>query len=199
MRTRDFIAFLALMLFCGVCIGALLQRSCSKPPETTTDTTFITQIIPGDTVLYPVVVKVPTPIYIDTGSTHHHYYPVDTPAILADYFRVRYYSDTIYQPDNFRAVIKDSVNFNRIIWRAVDHQNLKATSIFTTQITHSEANKPAWMLGVDGIFNSQRVYLGPSILYRTRYDHYFKLGIHFAYDTPAAISMGYYKQIHIKK
>jgi 2-polyprenyl-6-methoxyphenol hydroxylase-like FAD-dependent oxidoreductase len=165
----------------------------------TTDTTYITRIIPGDTVLVPVAVRIPYPIYIDSGSTVHHYYTVDTAAIIADYFRIRYYADTIFQDGNFRAVIKDSINYNRIVARAFEFQNLKPTTIYTTQLTHSDLNKPAWMLGADGIFDSQRIYLGPSVMYRSRDYHHFKLGICFAYDAQPAISLGYYKQINIKK
>jgi hypothetical protein len=200
MRTNHYLITLAVILLTGAGLGALMMKSCNPgQSDCESDTTYITRIIPGDSVLYPVLVRVPYPVYIDTSKNIHHYIPVDTASILADYFRVRYYSDTIFQEENFRAVIKDSINFNRVVWRAFEMQNLKPTGIYTTQITQSDCNRTAWMLGGDAILNAQRVYLGPSILYRAKNFNYFRLGIHFAYDDQPAISAGYYKQINIKK
>lgn len=200
MRNNILLISLAVAFAIGVALGILFSRSCSSPcPDISTDTTYISYIIPGDSVLIPVHVNVPMPVYIDTGSIIYIYVDVDTPAIIADYFRMKFYSDTIFQDSNFRVVIKDSINFNKIVWRGFEHQNLKATSLYTTQITHSDCNIPAWHLGIDGIFNSQRVYAGPAIMYRAKDYKYYKLGIHFAYNTSPAISFGYYKQINIKK
>lgn len=199
MKTNQYIITFILVLMTGMLIGFAFTRSCSRAPDTITDTTYITQVIPGDSVLYPIIVRIPYPVYIDTGSIIHQYYPIDTLAILADYFRIRYYSDTIYQPENFRAVIKDSINFNRIIWRGFEIQNLKTTAIYTTQITHSDCNIPWFALGADAIFNSQAVYLGPGIMYRARNNAMYRVGIYFAYNQRPAITAGYYKPINFKK
>jgi hypothetical protein len=199
MNKNLYMITLLVILVAGITLGVLFVRSCHKPGSgnTITDTTFTTQIMPGDSVPYEVQVHVPVPVYID--SLVYLEGDIDTAAILADYFRKYYYSDTIYRDGNFMAVVRDSVSNNRIVYRAFDFQNLRPTAIYTTNIRHQEYNIPPFGIGVEGIFNSQRFYVGPAVYYMTRNHQVFKVGVQAAPREPLAISMGYYKQINIKK
>jgi hypothetical protein len=199
MNRNLYMITLLVILVTGITLGVLFVRSCQKPGvgNTITDTTYTTRIIPGDSVLSEIQVHVPVPVYIDSII----YLPanIDTALILSQYFNRLYYVDTIYREGNFMAVVKDSVSNNRIVYRAFDFQNLRPTAIYTTNIRHQEYNIPPFGLGVEGIFNSQRFYVGPAMYYMTKNHQVFKVGVMAAPREPVAISMGYYKQINIKK
>jgi hypothetical protein len=199
MNRNLYMITLLVILVTGITLGILFVRSCHDPDSgnIVTDTTYTTGIIPGDSVPYEVLVHVPVPVYVDSII----YLPanIDTAVILAEYFQRLYYVDTIYREGNFMAVVKDSVSNNRIVYRAFDFQNLRPTAIYTTNIRHQEYNVPPFGLGVEGIFNSQRFYIGPAVYYMTKNQQVIKVGVMAAPREPIAISMGYYKQINIKK
>jgi hypothetical protein len=99
---------------------------------------FRTDTIHGDSVPYPVYrdVPYPVPVYRDTGSTRWRDKPIDTGAILREYFTRNYYRDTITDDTSFLAIIEDTVTENRIIYRQYWHQNLRPKVInqYTTTI-----------------------------------------------------------------
>lgn len=197
MKPKHYLIALIITMLLGAIAGGLGIRSCQDACTCTTDTTYTTQIIAGDSIPYPVQVKVPVPVYVDSivflpGQN-------DTASILEEYFKSKYYTDTIREEGNFLAVVKDSVNFNRIVYRAFDFQNLKTTAIYTTTITHQQCNIPPLGLGLEGIINSERLYVGPAVYYLTKNHQAFKLGLQFSIHASPALSMGYYKQINIKK
>ncbi len=193
--------FLIGLIMGAVLLGmVLLMQHCNNRNGNglTTDTTYITRIIAGDSAPTLLSSKIPMPAYVDS-SVYMHFDPIDTPAIIAEYMRGKYYIDTIYREGNVLAIIKDSVNYNSIRWRNFELQNLRATAIYTTQITHSQSHNPYISLGGVGIFDSQRLYIGPSLMLTDKNRNHYTVGIHYAYQRPVAISIGYYKQVNIRK
>lgn len=196
MSKNLYLITLIVILFTGITIGVLFTRSChNRPGDNNTDTSYITQIIPGDSSL--VLLSNNVPGYID--SSVYFYYDIDTPAIIAEYFKGKYYIDTIYSEGNILAVIRDSVNLNRILWRNFELQNLREKAIYTTQITHSEGNIRQLALGGAAIFDSKRVYVGPTIILRDKNRNNFSVGVHYASQQPVAVSIGFHKQLNFKK
>ncbi len=114
-------------------------RECGNPVNDTPigDTVFLTKVIPGDSVAVEVPRYYPVPkiVYRDTGSVQWKTKPIDTLAILKDYFAINFYSDTIQKDSSFLAIINDSVSRNKIVSRKFLFQNLRETSINTTVIT----------------------------------------------------------------
>ncbi len=128
---------LVIIAFLLIIIAFFVWRDYIKPggtPPGGSDTVRTSDTIPGDSVPYEVQVTVPVPVYRDTGSTRWRDRPIDTPAILADYFSRNFYSDTITDDTSFLAIIQDTVTRNRIAWRRYQHQNLRPTAINTTTV-----------------------------------------------------------------
>jgi len=127
MKVNNHLITLLVLLLAGFVTGSLVTRSCVRSDDTpgtitVTDTTYITRIVPGDSVLVTYIREVPVPYYIDTVIYIYRDIEIDTPAIVQEFFRMKYYIDTVYEPDNFMAVIKDSVNFNHILYSRDRHQ-----------------------------------------------------------------------------
>lgn len=198
MRTNHYIITLVALLIAGALLGGMLVRSCQNEQPTITQS----DTLPGDSILYPISIEVPSPVYIDSSfDILVSIFGIDTAEVIRDYFRTKYYQDTIIEAGNFRLVVKDSVTLNRIVWRSMEHQNLRSTSITNTIVMPSELNNPAIYLGGDILCNSQRVYIGPSVMLRGRKPQYYKIGVTFSPTEGyrSMISFGYYQQINIRK
>jgi hypothetical protein len=115
---------------------------CSRNPFTT-DTIRTTQIIPGDSIPYevPVLKPFPIPVYRDTGSTRWMDLPIDTMAILADYYSKYYYDDTLQNDTSALIRVLSHTFENRLYYDKLFFQNKRATQINTTIITQSDIRK----------------------------------------------------------
>ncbi len=95
---------------------------------------LIEQIIYRDTTIYKsknVYVPTPYPVEVlkyDTIYKTEHI-EIDTAAILADYFKEFYYSDTIINDSTALIIIYDTVSKNRISARQWLYQNRRPTVI----------------------------------------------------------------------
>jgi hypothetical protein len=201
MKSKHYIITLVVVLLAGALVGGLSVRSCQNTPGGDTLSTR-SDTLPGDSVLYPVSVKIPAPVYIDSSTdVLVALFGADTAEVIRDYFRTKYYQDTVLVAGNFRLVVRDSVNQNRIVWRGMEHQNLRSTAINHITLTAGESNNPGVWIGGDALANSQVVYVGPSVMFKGRKPQVYKIGVQF---TPTEgyrtmISFGYYKQINIRK
>jgi hypothetical protein len=97
-------------------IALLLQRACSSSQDE--NTTSIKTEIKWDTIKTEVPKYIPkwstrTEIDIDTFTT-----PIDTLAILTDYYAIYNYSDTV-GTDSVQIVINDTISTNKITSRSV--------------------------------------------------------------------------------
>ena len=129
-----------------------------------------------DTVPYPVIRYVPTPVYKDTGSTKWKWHKVDTTAILKDYYSKHYYIDTLANNSIALIIIRDTVSRNRIISRQKQltfyPRTIKETTI------RKIPNKRKLFVGLAIGRNPKQFALSPSILYTSRKDNAYA----FSYD-----------------
>lgn len=145
----------------------LLQWTCS---DVKVEGTTITKTeIKWDTIKTETPVYVPkwstrTEIDIDTFTT-----PIDTNAILGDYFAIYNYIDTI-GTDSVKIVINDSITTNKIASRQVNYKVIYPTITVTKETV---INKQQFYYGL-GI-SPQGV--GPQFLYKTKNNHVYGLGV----------------------
>lgn len=157
---------IAALLFLLVII--LLFRNCGPVPGSTV--TVIHDTVPGDPYPVEAPVRVPYPVYIDTGTTRYIAgapLPTDTDAIIKDYLVTRFYRDTLKNDTSMLAVVEDSVQANRIVSRKFTYQNRRPTAIITTtNITQNkkEAFLRAYMgIGASYSPSTKRFGVGPFV------------------------------------
>ena len=145
----------------------LLQWTCSgsKVEGVTTTTTEIK----WDTIKTEVPKYVPqwstrTEIDIDTFTT-----PIDTLAILTDYYAIYSYSDTV-GTDSVQIVIHDTVSTNKIVSRSIKYNIMYPTITITKETV---INKPQFFYGI-GLGTKS---IGPEVLYKSKKNHAYGLGI----------------------
>ena len=158
----------------AVCIGLVLlliyfNDGCEKPggPITRIETFYDT--IPGDSIPYPVMVKVPYPVYID--SIVEIPADVDTLSILKDYFSTKYYRDTITDDTSMFVIIIDTIGQNRIIGRGALFQNLREKAIITTNIYKDTDTKNKFLIGGYAGFNKDQSVFGIGAQLVNKKDH----------------------------
>lgn len=120
---------------------------------------FSTRIdtIPGDSIPYAVEVQKPVPVYIDTGSTRWRDRPIDTGAILADYFARVFYRDTLKNDTSALVIVEDTVTENRLQGRRLIFANRRPVAIIHT--TTAIFPEDRW-----------RVYVGSSVVTSALYN-----------------------------
>lgn len=112
------------------------------------ETVVKTITVPGDSIPFPVFVKVPVPIDSIVNDTFWKAMPVDTAEILKRYFSRYSYADTI-RDSTFVAILNEVISQNRIVDRKFQLQNLRSQAITYTTI---QEPKPS-------------LYVGPSLTY----------------------------------
>lgn len=112
-----------------------------------------------DSIPYEVIKKISYPVnIIDTV-----YIPldVDTMAILADYFKIRIYNDTLINTADLRVIVQDSVHQNKLFGRRHTlYQNFRIDTV-TVDCPTIPDNKLRWYLGVQANFRKNGI--GPSV------------------------------------
>ncbi len=176
---------IAIVLF----VLLLLQRSCEKPCPSNIQGHDIVSI-PGDHQLIKVQDKILEPVKI-IHSQHPKNKPVDTAAVLRDYFDQKVYSDTIRSRDVV-AVIKDSIVNNGIRGRQVFIENKRQT--FTNAIT------PKNKIFVGGFFGWSRQNpvpsAGVSVIFLSKKDALYQYSFDAVNRTH---SLGMFWKIHLGK
>lgn len=151
-----------------------LQRSCSSTPQTEPE--VITKIeVKYDTVETVKTNYVPKYItrvetVIDTITT-----PIDTLEILKNYYAKYFYSDTLQIDTVGYAIISDTVTQNMILARDIRTNLLIPTTTVTKEI-YLNNREFYWGLGLQGRSN-QLNYLGGELLYRTKTQQVYGVGL----------------------
>ncbi len=144
MKTVNIILFFLLLTW-GVVFMFLW-----KPKQELIITTRV-DTIPGDSIPYAVEVKKPVPVFIDTGSTRWRDRPIDTGAILADYFARVVYRDTLKNDTSALVIVEDTVTQNRLQNRRLIFANRRPVAIIHTTVVNYPEEK--W-----------RIYFGGSVM-----------------------------------
>lgn len=127
------------------------------------DTIRIIKIIPGDSIPYAVEIKtkVPVPVYRDTGSTHWRNLPIDTMAILEDYFAKYFYNDTLMDDSSAYIQLMAHTWQNRLYYDSLLFQNRRVKAINTTIINPVPQEKlKVYIGGGTGIGSTRLSFTG---------------------------------------
>jgi hypothetical protein len=166
-----------------------LMRGCSGTPVSTeprierdTVTEYIT--IEKESIVYQPKIKYITKVDIDTFLT-----PVDTLAILADYYAVRTYEDTQVL-DSLNITITDTVSQNQILGRQIAYNFTypRKTIKETVYINQREL-----YFGLRGIGNMDQVsYLGGEMLFKNKKKQVYSFGVGVDQNLVPVISLSMY-------
>lgn len=153
----------------------LLQRACLNP-TTQEVKTKVETIIQIDTLKSETPVYIPkwntkVDVRIDTFTT-----PIDTVAILKNYYALYNYIDTV-GTDSAKVIINDTISKNQIKSRKVYTQLLYP--VITTTITKEFIiKKPQFYYGLGlGVSKQGMNNFGPELLYKTKNDQAYGLGL----------------------
>jgi hypothetical protein len=182
-----YLAILALLLF-------VFNRECtrpgSKPPNP--DTVTIIKVVPGDSIPYPVVIPTRTPVHVyhDTGSTRWRNLPIDTMAILKDYYSIYFYDDTLMNDTSAFIRLQSHTIENKLHYGNLFFQNKRAKQIITT-ITPQAPERNKLYLGLGVNFLPDSPGLSGNVLLTTK----SKMAVSAGYDFNNRMLMaaGYYK------
>lgn len=175
-------------------IVILLMRSCSGK-STPIEPTVITKVeTKYDTIRKEVSVYVPKYVtkleYI--RDTIIEKTPVDTVAILKDYFATYVYRDE-QKLDSLNLTIIDSISQNKIFARTITYDLIYPTTTITKEI-YLNNRELYWGLNLNGS-SSQLNYFGGGLLYKTKKKQIYGLGIGFDQNLQPVISGNLYWKI----
>ena len=166
----------------------LLQRACNKN-DVVTETIIKTEIkwdtINKTTPVYIPKWKTRTEIDIDTFTV-----PIDTIAILKDYYAIYAYSDTI-STDSVTIVMNDSITQNKIKSRIIDYKIIYPTITITKETV---INKSQLYYGL-GIKTGANISIGPELLYKTKNNQAFGFGLGINQNLQPSLSIRMYWKI----
>jgi hypothetical protein len=166
-----------------------LMRGCSSTPASTeprierdTITEYIT--IEKESIVYQPKIKYITKVDIDTFLT-----PVDTLAILADYYAVRTYEDTQVL-DSLNITITDTVSQNQILGRQIAYNFAYPRKTIKETIY---INQRELYFGLRGIGNMDQVsYLGGEMLFKNKKKQVYSFGVGVNQNLVPVISLSMY-------
>jgi len=166
-----------------------LMRGCSGTPASTEprverDTIIEYVTIEKEYPVYVPKVKYVTRVNIDTFSI-----PIDTSAILADYYAIRTYEDTQVL-DSLDLTITDTVSQNQIVGRKIAYNFTypRKTIKETVYINQREL-----YFGLRGIGNLDQInYLGGEMLFRTKKKQVYSFGVGVDQNLVPVIALSMY-------
>ena len=145
----------------------ILFTLCSRNTDTQVIEHHTSDTIKGDSIPYEVIREKPVPMYIDTGQDYYWYYPVDTLAILKDYFAKVVYLDTLKDDSSAFIAILDCVSQNRLQSRKLYFANRKITTIHNTTYTEQPDERIQLYAGAMLATMPDKINTGPVILMTT--------------------------------
>jgi len=171
-------------------IVILLMRNCSGPitptePQIERDTVVEYITIENEVPVYVPKLRTVVKTRIDTFST-----PIDTAAILADYYVVKTYEDTQVL-DSLDITIIDTVSQNQIMGRKIAYNFTYPRNIITETI-YVKKRELYYGIGLGG--GSQNNYFGGELLYVNKKNQAYGLGVGInSQFQPAVIGRIYWK------
>ena len=161
------------LLIVVLAVVLLLQRNCSGPVEPTEriihDTIIEYVTIEKEYPVYVPQIKYITKVDIDTFNT-----PIDTSAILADYYAIRTYEDTQVL-DSLDLTITDTVSQNQILGRKIAYNFTypRKTIKETIYINPREFYVGFGLTGDQSQIN----YLGGELMYKNKRKQAYGFGV----------------------
>ena len=187
MRKIYFQLIFSACVLCFLILGFI--KACRYKPQpggkTTpclADTAKTDITIPGDSIPYLVYAGQPAPDTVyDT-----QYLPaiIDTAAILAKFWQVAIYIDTLTNDTGYLLVIHDTLTQNRIAGRSVMFQNLRPQAVSITTIRQTPISKYSIYIGGElGGNKTGFKSLAPSALLTTPKGQAYSIGYNFIDNT----------------
>jgi hypothetical protein len=122
--------------------------------------------IKGDSIAYPVLVDgKPIIREVLVFDTFWKNKPIDTFAILSQFFAVNCFSDTFRKDSSYLLILKEKVSQNRIFDRNIFLQNLRETKIINNVTTVDNSGLFAGIYGGNKSFGIEATYLSKNKLY----------------------------------
>ena len=182
------------LIIVALIIVILLMRSCSGN-QTITEPRVITNTV----TQYDTITK-KVPNYVPKYITKIEYIrdtildkrPVDTLAILKDYFATYVYVDN-QKLDSLNITIKDSVSQNKIFARSITYDLIYPTTTITKEI-YLNNRELYWGFGLQGR-PDQFNYIGGEFLYKNKKKQIYGLGIGVNQDLQPVLSGRLYWKI----
>lgn len=182
------------LLIVVLVIILLIMRNCSGDPIPV-DPVIITKIETRyDTITKNVPVYVPEYVQkIETRvDTIVRIQPIDTVAILKDYFATYVYQDK-QELDSLNLTIIDSISQNKIFARTIEYDLIYPTTTVTKEIY---LNNREFYWGIDLKGRSDQLnYLGGSLLYKNKKKQMYSIGLGVNQNFEPVISGGLYWKI----
>ena len=177
----------------SVLVFILLELNCTKnPPSIIPDPIVITHtetiVKLKDTTIFKKGkdIRHDSLIYVQVPVDK----PVDTAAILKDYFAKVVYRDTLNFSEG-TIVITDMISQNRIQARSFNPKINQKTIIVTNDITHYVKEKGKLYWGVMGTMLNDNYGFGGGLLYKTANKGVIKLEV----TNTKQVQVGYYSKI----
>jgi hypothetical protein len=153
-------------------VALLLQRQCSSSHDIEKVVTKVEikyDTIEHETPVYYPKWKTRTEVDIDTFTV-----PIDTMAVLRDYYAKYYYSDTT-GTDSVQIVINDTISTNKIASRKVNFRVIYPTVTITRELYKKETQF-YYGFGIGG-YTKGLTYIGPEVMLKTKANNAYGLGV----------------------
>ena len=177
------------LLIVVLIVVIFLMRSCSGKgtpvePQIIRDTIVESVIIEKEYPVYIPKVKYITKVNIDTFST-----PIDTSAILSDYYAIKTYEDKQVL-DSLNLVITDTISQNQILGRKIAYNFTYPRSTIRETII---LNKRELYFGIGATGNQDQLqYLGGEVVFRNKKRQAYGLGVGVDQNLVPVISIRMY-------
>ena len=177
------------LLIVVLIVVIFLMRSCSGKvtpvePQIIRDTIVESVIIEKEYPVYIPKVKYITKVNIDTFST-----PIDTSAILSDYYAIKTYEDKQVL-DSLNLVITDTISQNQILGRKIAYNFTYPRKTIKETIY---LNKRELYFGVGVTGNPDQLqYLGGEMVYKNKKRQAYGLGVGVDQNLVPVISVRMY-------
>lgn len=176
------------LLIAVLVVVIFLMRQCSGPIEPTErvvrDTIVEYTTIEKEYPVYVPKVKYVTKVDVDTFTT-----PVDTSAILADYYATRTYEDTQVL-DSLDLTITDTVSQNQIVGRKIAYNFTYPRKTIKETIY---INQRELYFGLRGVGNLDQIsYLGGEMLFKTKKKQVYSFGVGVDQNLVPVIALSMY-------
>jgi hypothetical protein len=123
--------------------GTFVHPDQGKPELAASDTMYL----PGDSIPVDKYYPAPYPVYHDTGTTRWRNIPIDTMAILADYFSRNGYYRVLKDDTSAFAAISDTVTENKLSTYRFTFQNRRPTQIINNTWQPAPEARRMWYVG----------------------------------------------------
>lgn len=153
--------YIILILICATFfLTYVMPTQCHRPEPLPADTIRTTDTIPGDSVPYVIELwkEKPVPVYEHLTDTIWKTQPIDTLAILQQYFTSRHYDNVLKDDSSAFIRLLAHVYRNELYFDSLYFQNRRATIINTyTAIKYQR--------GIFAGVNASNLCLAPSLYY----------------------------------